>query len=66
MISKTLLKNIMTIDLKGKRERANLTQQNVADILEVSRQLVSAWENGDKVLPKKREIELINLYNALM
>ncbi len=52
-------------NLKERRKQAKLTQQNVADILEVSRQLISAWESGNKELPKEREIELINLYDVL-
>lgn len=55
----------MMADLKGKRERVGLTQQNVADILEVSRQMVSAWESGTKELPPEREMELKNLYDVL-
>ena len=52
-------------DLKGKRIKAGLSQQNVADILEVSRQMVSAWESGSKELPIEREMELKNLYADL-
>ena len=55
----------MKNDLKAKRVKAGLTQQNVADILEISRQMVSAWENGSKEVPLEREIELKNLYMAL-
>lgn len=54
----------MRNELKGKRIKAGLTQQNVADILEVTRQMVSAWESGSKELPKEREIELENLYRC--
>lgn len=32
--------------LKNAREQANLSQQDVADSLNISRQSVSKWENG--------------------
>ena len=32
--------------IKNARIRANLTQEQVADVLNVSRQTISNWENG--------------------
>jgi len=36
----------MSIDVKKKREQLNLMQQELADILYVTRQSISNWENG--------------------
>lgn len=38
--------NILSGLIKSRREVLNLTQQEVADYLEVSRQTISKWENG--------------------
>lgn len=52
----------MTETLQGKRKKAGLSQEDVADMLEVSRQTVSAWEKGTKKIPKQREIQLKILF----
>ncbi|OJG27702.1 hypothetical protein RU98_GL002405 [Enterococcus caccae] len=36
----------MSTDVKKKREQLHLTQQELADILYVTRQSISNWENG--------------------
>ncbi|WP_086314946.1 hypothetical protein A5821_002511 [Enterococcus sp. 7F3_DIV0205] len=36
----------MITDVKKKRQQLNLTQQELADILYVTRQSISNWENG--------------------
>lgn len=39
-------KNTLSDLIQLKREQLNLTQQEIADILQVSRQTISKWENG--------------------
>lgn len=54
----------MQFSLKALRVNSGLTQQDVADILEVSRQSVLNWENG-KEKPKGLVIyAMAKLYNA--
>lgn len=48
--------------LKIIRIRCNLSINDIADILGVSRQLVSAWENGKKSIPEKRSIQLSDFF----
>lgn len=36
----------MVTEVKKKREQLNLTQQELADMLYVTRQSISNWENG--------------------
>lgn len=43
MISK---EKMMVTEVKIKREQLNLTQQELADMLYVTRQSISNWENG--------------------
>ena len=38
----------MQMSLKALRVNAGLTQQDVADIFEVSRQTILNWENGEE------------------
>lgn len=54
----------MTITLKGLRLRANLTQDRVADAINISQTSVSLWEAG-KTVPKLQKVKgLANLYNC--
>ena len=45
--------------LKFIRTQCNLSLNNVAQTLNVSRQIVSAWENGKKDIPKERADEVM-------
>ena len=51
-------------NIKKFREEKNLTQQQLADKLYVSRQTVCRWENGsrcpDLITAKKLALELVN------
>jgi len=54
----------MQMSLKALRVNAGLTQQDVADIFEVSRQSIMDWENGEEA-PKGLVIyAMAKLYNA--
>jgi DNA-binding XRE family transcriptional regulator len=46
------------------RTRCNYSQGMVARELEVSRQMLSAWENGTKTIPKVRKAELAMLFGV--
>jgi len=46
-MSKPLTKGGETLNLKEKRESLNLTQQDIAEKLNISRTTVSMWETGD-------------------
>jgi DNA-binding XRE family transcriptional regulator len=52
----------MMTRLKERREKTGLTQQDVADMLEVSRQTIAAWENGIKKVPRERQTQLNMLF----
>lgn len=44
------------------RERAKLTQGDVATILGCKRQVISNWERGVNDIPATRLIKLLNIY----
>ncbi len=48
--------------LKAAREQCKMTIQEVADKLGVSKQIVSAWEKGKKVIPDARKKQLSELF----
>lgn len=48
--------------LKFIRTQCNLSLNNVAQTLNVSRQIVSAWENGKKDIPKERKEQLASYF----
>ncbi len=50
--------------LKIIRTRCNLSLNEIADILGVSRQLVSAWENGRKTISKRRSKQLSEFFGV--
>ncbi len=52
------------ISLASARVNANLTQQEVAEKMHVSKQTIVNWENG-KVKPKPAQFEMMcRIYNA--
>lgn len=50
--------------LKEYRVKCGMSQETVAEALEVSRQAVSKWENGLAEPKKENIIALANLYNV--
>ena len=52
--------------LKELRELEFLRQQDIADILKVSRSTYSTWEIGIKIIPLKHLNTLANYYNMSM
>lgn len=44
------------------RRRCNITIQELADVLGVTRQMVSAWEHGKKEIPAKRKENLAEFF----
>lgn len=48
--------------LKAVRKQCNMTIQELADKLCVSKQIVSAWENGVKEIPATRKLQLSQLF----
>lgn len=55
--------NILSDLIQLKREQLNLTQQEVADALSVSRQTVSKWENG---YINHMSIEKVSKYSEIL
>ncbi len=47
--------------LKFIRTRCNISLSELANVLQISRQQISAWENGKKGIPKRR-LEQLSLY----
>lgn len=50
--------------LKDYREKNNLTQENVAKYLNISRQAISAWENNLSRPDLETLLLLCNIYNV--
>lgn len=50
--------------LKEIREYEGLTQQEVAEKLQVKRSTYAGWENGKDIIPLERLNELANLYHT--
>lgn len=48
------------------REDYNLKQKDIADILGITQQSYSLWENGSKIIPLKHLNNLCNYYNFSM
>lgn len=53
----------LSYNLKQKREEHNLSQEDVAQILNISRQSVSKWENGNCYPDLDNLIRLSDLYH---
>ncbi|RQW22817.1 helix-turn-helix domain-containing protein [Bacillus sp. C1-1] len=58
------MKNRMNEHLKKLRKKNKLTQENVAEQLQVSRQAVAKWESGDTVPDMNHAIALARLFNV--
>lgn len=50
--------------LKELREDHDLTQQQIADVLNITRQNYSRWETAEKIIPLKHLNTLTNFYNV--
>lgn len=50
--------------LRDMREDKDLTQQNIADILNTSQSYYAQYENGKRQIPFDRVIELAKFYNV--
>ena len=50
------------MNIKQLRKETGLTLQEIADTLKVSKQIVSAWENNIKPIPKERQRDLESLF----
>lgn len=50
--------------LRRVRKQCNMTIQEVADKLNVSKQTISAWENGTKIIPNSRKKQLSLLFGV--
>lgn len=49
--------------LKAIREDRDLTQSNIAELLQTTRQQVSKWENGTQMMGVDKYIVLAKYYN---
>lgn len=50
------------MNIKQLRKETGLTLQEIADTLNVSKQIVSAWENNIKPIPQERQRALESLF----
>lgn len=50
------------MNIKQLRKETGLTLQEIADTLNVSKQIVSAWENNIKPIPQERQKDLESLF----
>lgn len=48
------------------RRKANLTQENLAELLDVSRVIISTWESGRKMPSWKHMVNLAKLYGCTL
>ena len=48
--------------LKFIRKQCNFSLSGLADYIGVSRQIISAWENGVKEIPRKRRQQLAQFF----
>lgn len=55
---------MLKISLKAARVNANLTQEQTAEKLDVDRQTILNWENGNTKIGTIQLMALCNLYNV--
>ncbi|MFH7817755.1 helix-turn-helix transcriptional regulator [Neobacillus thermocopriae] len=60
------VKNMINVNLKNLRKAHRYTQEEVAEKLNVSRQAVAKWENGDTVPDINNCIALARLYKVTL
>lgn len=51
-------------NLKELREKRNLTQKNIAEVLEINRGTYLRYENGKRDLPTEYLVKLAKYYNT--
>lgn len=54
----------MRISLKAARVNANMTQEEAAKKIDVHRQSIMAWENGDTPIKTAQLMALCQVYNV--
>lgn len=60
------MKKMINMNLKNLRNRHQLTQEDVAEHLNVSRQAVAKWEKGESIPDIANCIALAKLYNVTL
>lgn len=60
------MKKMISMNLKHLRKRANFTQEELAEQLNVSRQAVAKWEKGETVPDISSCIAMAKLYNVTL
>ena len=58
------MKNMISMNLKRLRKEHQYTQENVAEKINVSRQSIAKWENGESTPDIDTLIKLSKLYNV--
>ena len=51
------------LNLKNSREKLNLTQINLAEILKVDNSTISGWETGRDTIPLEKLVKYANIYH---
>lgn len=57
------MKNKLSKNLKEIRKKENLSQEDLAELLGVSRQSISKWESGSSYPEMDKIISIANMYN---
>lgn len=60
------MKKMISMNLKSLRNQHKLTQEDVAERLNVSRQVIAKWERGDSTPDIQYCIEFAKLYNVTL
>jgi transcriptional regulator with XRE-family HTH domain len=63
---KTKMKNLVANRIKNAKILKNLSQQNVANELDVSKQMVSKYENGEEIPTSSKFLKLSELFGLKM
>lgn len=56
--------NKFTENLKNERNKRQLTQQEVAEILKITKQQYSLYETGKRTMPIEKIVKLAKLYDV--
>lgn len=56
--------NKFTENLKNERNRRQMTQQEVAEILKITKQQYSLYETGKRTMPIEKIVKLAKLYDV--
>lgn len=55
---------VLQQNIKMLREREGMTQQDLADYLNLSAHAVSAWERGKNIPPLQETVKMARLFNV--